>query len=278
MKKTALCVGINNYPGTDSDLSGCVNDAIDWASVLRDRDFSVNMLLDNEATRKNIMTALEMLLQLGQKGDSIVFTFSGHGTQVPDEDGDEPDGRDECLCAHDCFEGGLIYDDELWKLFRSKRPGVQLVMISDSCHSGTVARKIGAPIFVQHSQARRKYIPYQLLNPKAVWRPNPKDQYPEVQRLAEEGSWLKSAKGAAKVPWPLLLLSGCQDDEYSYDAIIDHRANGAMTAFALKVLKDLPDKATYNDWFIALRAQLPNRDYPQTPRMIGSYLHKPVFG
>ena len=31
MSKKALCIGINDYPGTQNDLSGCVNDANDWA-------------------------------------------------------------------------------------------------------------------------------------------------------------------------------------------------------------------------------------------------------
>ena len=33
-KKFALCIGINDYPGTGSDLSGCVNDANDWGKIL----------------------------------------------------------------------------------------------------------------------------------------------------------------------------------------------------------------------------------------------------
>jgi len=52
MSKRAICIGINNYPGTDSDLSGCVNDAKDWAKVLRERDFSVQTLIDRQATGK----------------------------------------------------------------------------------------------------------------------------------------------------------------------------------------------------------------------------------
>ncbi len=34
MAKNALCIGINDYPGTGSDLAGCVNDANDWAAAL----------------------------------------------------------------------------------------------------------------------------------------------------------------------------------------------------------------------------------------------------
>jgi len=32
MAKLALCIGINDYPGTVNDLSGCVNDAQDWSA------------------------------------------------------------------------------------------------------------------------------------------------------------------------------------------------------------------------------------------------------
>ena len=42
MSKKALCIGINDYPGTDSDLSGCVNDANDWAAELGGRGFAVS--------------------------------------------------------------------------------------------------------------------------------------------------------------------------------------------------------------------------------------------
>jgi hypothetical protein len=54
----ALCIGINDYPGTSSDLAGCVNDAQDWAAMLTGRGFSVSTLLDGEATGKGIRTAI----------------------------------------------------------------------------------------------------------------------------------------------------------------------------------------------------------------------------
>jgi len=56
--KTALCIGINDYPGMDSDLSGCVNDAHDWSVVLESRGFQVGMLLNKKATGKAIRSAL----------------------------------------------------------------------------------------------------------------------------------------------------------------------------------------------------------------------------
>jgi hypothetical protein len=218
------------------------------------------------------------------KGDSLFLQFSGHGTQVPDESSDEEDGMDEAICAHDCHEGGLIYDDELWSLFRSKKAGVQIVFVSDSCHSGTVARAPGAKINLVDEKnqvyAKRRYLPYQLLS---IWDRS-RNMAKTVPRLfsndlqmQEEGAWLKVAKGAAKVPWPVLLLSGCQDHEYSYDANFNGKPNGAMTAYALRALKSLPVDVSYNDWFLALRKFLPNKYYPQTPRMIGSYLKQTVM-
>ena len=47
MSKKALCIGINDYPGTANDLSGCVNDANDWVAELTTRGFAVQKLLDS---------------------------------------------------------------------------------------------------------------------------------------------------------------------------------------------------------------------------------------
>jgi len=67
-----------------------------------------------------------------------------------------------------------------------------------------------------------------------------------------------------------LLLSGCQDTEYSYDAYFRGRANGAFTFVALSALKALSPKATYRDWFKAIRKALPSQQYPQSPNLYGS--------
>ena len=67
-----------------------------------------------------------------------------------------------------------------------------------------------------------------------------------------------------------LLLSGCQDVEFSYDAHFDNRPNGAFTYVALNTLRDLPAGATYKDWMVAVSQRLPSQDYPQTPGLDGS--------
>eukprot|EP01034_Spumella_vulgaris_P021075 gene21075-27035_t len=105
-KKTALCIGINNYPGTHMDLQGCVNDAQDWAAVLTARGYKTTLLLDDKATKAAMVDAMSQLIASGGKDDSLIITYSGHGTYQPDEDGDEVDGLDEALCPYDLQTSG----------------------------------------------------------------------------------------------------------------------------------------------------------------------------
>ena len=72
---------------------------------------------------------------------------------------------------------------------------------------------------------------------------------------------------------PEILLSGCTDSEYSYDAEIDGRYNGAMTAMALKVIRENP-LVTYDEFYAGLRQDLPSKEYPQTPQLEGMAEHK----
>src|SRR5262245_43937375 len=153
-KKTALCIGINDYPGTGSDLRGCVNDARDWQAELASRGFQTALMLDKQATRQAMASEMQRLLSESKFGDILVFTYSGHGTWVPDRDGDEPDRRDEALVPHDIREAGPLLDDDLFDIFSERDRGVKLVMISDSCHSGTVARFAPQPLEGQRGRIR----------------------------------------------------------------------------------------------------------------------------
>ena len=58
MRRHALCIGINDYPGTDGDLAGCINDAHDWSALLAERGFGVRRLLDAEATKAVMVQAI----------------------------------------------------------------------------------------------------------------------------------------------------------------------------------------------------------------------------
>jgi len=259
--KTALCIGINNYPGTQNDLHGCVNDANDWAAELQKKGFTVKLLLDGKATKKNILKEMQAILTKTNAGDSIVFQYSGHGSYVPDEDGDEPDGMDECICPHDIVSpdgtNNFITDDQLFEVYSKRDKDSKLVIISDSCHSGTVSRM--APALSTNGFSRKaKFLPPSVFLPKK-----------ELENLGR--AMAKSFRSAsAPGRYAGLLMAGCQDKQVSYDAEFNGKANGAFSYVALSALKKLKASSTYADWFKAIREKLPSEDYTQTPNLFGS--------
>src|SRR5213595_2868459 len=114
LKRAALCVGINTFKNLpqSSWLHGCVNDANDLAALLRERyrfaSDDVTVLVDAQASKKAVLEALTGLVERAESGnlDQIVFTFSSHGTQIPDTNGDEADGLDECFACYDIDSAG----------------------------------------------------------------------------------------------------------------------------------------------------------------------------
>ena len=88
-----------------------------------------------QPTGKNIKAALANMVKNAQPGDSLVFHFSGHGTQVPTDDPKEEDGKDEAICPTDM---NLICDDDLRDLLSPLKPGVMFTFIADCCHSGSL--------------------------------------------------------------------------------------------------------------------------------------------
>jgi hypothetical protein len=261
MAKHALCIGINNYPGTDSDLAGCVNDANDWARELARRRFNVEKLLDGQATGKAMRSAIRGTVARATAGDLVVVQYSGHGSFVPDDDGDEPDGTDECLCPHDVRTKGPITDDELFELYSARPPGVRILMISDSCHSGTVARfaPVTTPPTMKGGHAPQRKVRFL---PPAVYLPRREAAKLGVRRCLRRSS--------PPGRYASLLMAGCQDTEYSYDAYFEGRPNGAFSFVALRALANLPAAATYAQWFALIREALPSQQYPQTPNLYGS--------
>lgn len=267
MAKKALCIGINNYPGTQMDLKGCVNDANDWSDALSARGFSVSKLLDEQATKAAMVAAMGNLISKAAKGDSLVITFAGHGTYQPDTDGDEVDGLDEGLCPYDLHtNGSALIDDEIKALFATRKPGVRILLISDSCHSGTVTRAAkGEP----DGDTRPRFMPM------GNWLP---DKLLPRNRVGKLASTVVAPVGASPLMGGYsralgdLLLSGCKEgpNNFSYDAKISGRPNGAFTYYALKALKTLKPEATYIDWHKAIVKYLPSANYPQSPQIVGS--------
>jgi hypothetical protein len=140
---------------------------------------------------------------------------------------------------------GNVLDDELRSVIKMINPQATLVVISDSCFSGTVTRlapEAGKPRFMP---------PSDLLIGRVV----------RQKFLLPEGDM------------PEILITGCSDSEYSYDAEFNGRPNGAMSALAIRVIKQNP-QATYKEFFDVLRNMLPSDEYPQSPQLEGSDANK----
>ena len=161
-RRTALCVGIDDYPS--APLAGCVNDARAWAGALERLGFETpQLLLDHQATRVAIMRHLTALVEQSEAGDVIVFQFAGHGTQVPDLDGDErggdTPGEDEAMCPHDYMSGELLIDDDIRAIFGRLPEAVNLTCFFDCCHSGTITRfAFGRPGVARPAGTRARFI------------------------------------------------------------------------------------------------------------------------
>jgi hypothetical protein len=135
-------VGIGiNYRGTLDELRGCINDVYNIEKTLRAKfpNLQIQILTDDtliKPTRKNILNIWQKTLEKAQPGDIVIFSFSGHGTYIKDQNNDESDKRDEALYT---IDQQLIIDDEINNLFiRFQKPNVDILGIFDSCFSGTV--------------------------------------------------------------------------------------------------------------------------------------------
>lgn len=256
MAKRALCVGINDYPGSNMDLAGCVNDARDWQALLEGRGYSVDHLHDADAKADRIIEGLKGLIGQARDGDSIVFTFSGHGSWLPDDDSDEPDERDEMMCPHDVMQDRFVLDDDLHEIFSGKAPGARLYVIADCCHSGSVVRYAEAPRQPDTAPLKARFLPPYVFarGDRAFER--------AIDRAA-------SLAAPTKHQYPALLFSGCQDSEFSYDTSFGGRPNGAFTRTAIDAIAD-PQITSPRALYEAIRKRLPSQALPQTPQLFGS--------
>lgn len=254
-RKLALCVGINDYPGEGNDLSGCVNDARDWAELLDANGYWTTKLLDADATHMVVMTELKRMVEEARWGDRIVFTYSGHGSWIPDASGDEADGRDEVMCMYDFQNGGLLTDDELALVFGGRRAGVRVMTFSDSCFSGSVTRA---------ADLRRSDLVEWGIGPAKV-RYMPPSKFLSAKDVTT-ATRLENAPANKSRPG-VVLISGCSDQEYSYDASYNGVPNGAFTRTAIDTFA--ADQSILN-WHRRIRRILPSTMYPQSPQLEAS--------
>ncbi|KAG5533650.1 hypothetical protein RHGRI_027735 [Rhododendron griersonianum] len=240
-RKRAVICGIS-YKYSRHELKGCVNDARCMKYLLINRfkfpESSIITLTEEETdplkrpTKQNIRMAMYWLVQGCQPGDSLVFHYSGHGSQQRNYNGDEVDGFDETLCPLDFETQGMIVDDEInATIVRPLPHGVKLHAIIDACHSGTV---LDLPFLCRMDRTGRY-----------VWE----DHRPR------SGVWKGTSGGE------VVSFSGCDDDQTSADtaALSKVTSTGAMTfSFIQAVERD--QATTYGNMLTAMRSTIRNTD------------------
>jgi len=255
-----LLVGINAYP--TAPLQGCVNDVTDMANFLVNScGFAmgdIRLLVDDRATTAGIIERLGWLLTGLQKGDRVVFHYSGHGAQMSTRNPQgEVDGLDEVICPvdFDWTDQHAIRDKQFAHIFSAVPDGVEFVWISDSCHSGDLSRDFPTPV-VQGTQ-QKTILPPADLN----WR---------LQTAKSQGIGAMGIRGAAKAA-NVALVAGCKSDQTSADAVFADRHNGALTHFLLQELAAKTGLAeTLTQLVKKVNTALAQAHFTQQPQLEGS--------
>ncbi len=267
MAKRAVLIGINKYQVPGADLQGCVNDVKNLSGALKTyygfTDKDIAMLTDAQATKKAMERAIKKLIASGKKGDVLLLHYSGHGSNVPDDNGDEADHRDEILCPTDLDWKDPFRDDWLRKTLGTLRSGVSLTVIMDCCHSGTITRVMN-PL---DSSRKQRFLPCPLdLMATESGR---------KLRGAIRGQLSKAPRGRKRkndvvyADIQELLITGCRDTQTSADAHIGGSYNGALTYYLVESIKEAEGKLTYRELHQRTAAKLKQEDFDQIPQLEG---------
>jgi hypothetical protein len=284
----SLHIGLNGvsggaYGGWTGPLAACEADANDMTAISKQQGMRPTTLLTKKATRAAVLAEMRKAAQLLAEGDLFFLSYSGHGGQVPDVNGDEDDKKDETWCLYD----GQLIDDELYAELGKFKAGVRILVLSDSCHSGTVTREAILPPATIPTQrpknmpdavAMRTYREHQAFYDKLqkdVARDAGKPVIDPDNALAQLAVSGRLSAIADKFDASLILISGCQDNQTSMDG--EH--NGAFTEQLLKVWNQGGFQGNYGNFHARIKARMPATQTPNlfTLGAAGAFLTQKPF-
>lgn len=156
-EKYAVLAGVNHYSGGNT-LEGPVNDVVAMRNALLKQGFKaehIKSLMDEEATRRNILDALQDYVTQVRAGDLLIFYFTGHGTsgwqktfgeaasRIGTESGAILPYDFRFSSSPDLTARTLIVGwRDLRPILKSLNPRAKGVVILDSCYSQDAAKAI----------------------------------------------------------------------------------------------------------------------------------------
>jgi hypothetical protein len=241
-------IGLNHvdprhYEGWDGRLAACENDARDMAALANKQGFESSVLPSATATARAVIDVIDGAAKSLRKGDLFLLTYAGHGGQVRDLNGDEKDGdrMDETWV---CFDRQLV-DDELYERWSKFKSGVRILVLSDSCHSGTVTRAV--PSFIEGGARVRAM-------PRVVGAAVERAHAPLYRSIQQANPAAEKTRIRASV----LLISGCMDNQFSSDGA----RNGLFTETLKKVWRGGQFQGSHRDFRDAIVARMPDTQTP----------------
>lgn len=262
--KRALIVGIN-YEGTQHELRGCINDALNIEKfLLEEQKFDeIKLCLEAKATTKGILEELKWLVTGVVPGDVIVFHYSGHGSQIRSEV--EPDGLDEIICPVDLdWKEKVITDKELKQVFQGVPNGVNITAIFDCCHSGNVLDQNESympaeseELLVEVSQENRHSDGSRFLPMPADIEHYIRKEKLEIRKFVTSRDVNRSA----------LLIATAASHQTAADAFIQGMYQGAGTAAMLNAVRN--GSRTYKNIANKMVAYMVEYNFTQRPQLDG---------
>ena len=262
-KTYGLVIGVNNYRFVPT-LDGARSDAMDIATALSRTGASVITLIDENATKQNIVRAWQSLLNQAKAGDVILMSYAGHGAQAPERiAGDESDRLDEFWVLPGFDPNNIkatwqetIFDNDLHQWFsEASRRGIHVVFVSDSCHAGGMDRAVTGRL--RYVDVGKNRLLAELL----------------ALMLKDDRRGGTSQASAARLPDHVTMLAATGESQPVPEVVIDGRPRGALS---WSVARALEGKADRNGDGQLTRTEL--EDYIiATVRMRSESLQMPVF-
>lgn len=262
-KGRSLHIGLNNldpnhYGGWLGSLNACENDASDMEAIANSCGFQTDMLLTQEATKHEVLAKILAVAKELNSGDIFMLSYAGHGGQIPDINQDESDETDETWCL---YEGQLL-DDELSRAWTAFAKGVRILVVSDSCHSGTVTRdrvKTLSQSSVEQALVSRGQA---ASNRKLQFRAMPKSvalkTYEANREFYNRRRQTRSGSASGKIAASVILIAGCQDNQLASDGW----RNGLFTSCLLQVWDQGQFLGNYKSFCSRIAMLMPSSQTP----------------